>query len=142
MMRRCPHYGLPKWVQVQTFYNGLGASTRTLVNAAVGGSLVEKTTDKAYNLLEEMATNAYQWPSKCLTSKKSFGVHEVDNNFALIAQLTTLTKKLGDKTENSINIPELACELCGSNHHSTNCQVSNPFALSSSEQVSYVGNCN
>lgn len=23
LLRRCPHHGLPKWIQVQTFYNGL-----------------------------------------------------------------------------------------------------------------------
>ena len=34
MLRRCPHHGLPKWLQVQTFYNGLSGNTKTLVDAA------------------------------------------------------------------------------------------------------------
>ncbi|KAJ4717074.1 Retrotransposon gag protein [Melia azedarach] len=100
MMRRCPHHGLPKWLQVQTFYNGLGASTRTLVVAAVGGALMGKSINEAYELLEEMATNAFS------------------------------------------GLQNVVCELCSGNHPSMDCQVGNPCAPSSSEQVSYVGNYN
>ncbi|KAJ4724584.1 DNA-directed DNA polymerase [Melia azedarach] len=142
MMRRCPHHGLPKWLQVQTFYNGLGASTRTLVDAAAGGALMGKSIDEAYDLLEEMAANAFQWPSERLTLKKASGVHEVDNLSALTAQLATLNKQLGVMTAQSIHIPQVVCELCNGNHPSTDCQVGNPFAPSSSEQMSYVGNYN
>ncbi|KAK5785445.1 hypothetical protein PVK06_040032 [Gossypium arboreum] len=28
LLRRCPHHGLPLWLQVQTFHNGLNPSTR------------------------------------------------------------------------------------------------------------------
>ncbi|KAK5836214.1 hypothetical protein PVK06_011975 [Gossypium arboreum] len=28
LLRRCPHHGLPLWLQVQTFYNGVNPSTR------------------------------------------------------------------------------------------------------------------
>lgn len=36
-----------KWLQLQTFYNGLGGSTETLVNAVVRGSLMNKTHEMA-----------------------------------------------------------------------------------------------
>ena len=39
LLRRCPHHDLPTWLQVQTFYNGLGATNRSMVDAAVGGAL-------------------------------------------------------------------------------------------------------
>ena len=64
LLRRCPHHGLPKWMQVQNFYNGLNASTRTLIDAASGGAFMCKSQDDAYNLLEEMAMNNYQWPNE------------------------------------------------------------------------------
>ena len=64
MLRRCPHHGLPKWLQVQTFYNSLSGNTKTLVDAAKEGALIGKTIDETYQLLEEMAANNYQWPSK------------------------------------------------------------------------------
>ncbi|KAJ4712782.1 Bifunctional inhibitor/lipid-transfer protein/seed storage 2S albumin superfamily protein [Melia azedarach] len=90
MMRRCPYHGLPKWLQVQTFYNGLGASTKTLVDAATGGALMSKSIDEAYELLEEMARNAFQWPSKLEINHKTKGTikvngqrlkHYIDNEF-------------------------------------------------------------
>ena len=31
MLRKCPHHGLHKWLQMQTFYNGLGYTTRTMI---------------------------------------------------------------------------------------------------------------
>ena len=37
-----------------------------------------KNLDDAYNLLEEMAANAYQWPSERHNSKKVLGVHVLD----------------------------------------------------------------
>ncbi|KAJ4718833.1 DNA-directed DNA polymerase [Melia azedarach] len=115
---------------------------RTLVDAVAGGALIGKSIDEAYELLEEMAANAFQWPSERLTPKKASGVHEVDNISALTAQLATLNKQLGVMTAQSIHIPQVVCELCSGNHPSTDCQVGNPFAPSSSEQVSYVGNYN
>ena len=33
---------------MQTFYNGLSDSTRTVIDALVRGALMEKTIDKAY----------------------------------------------------------------------------------------------
>ena len=63
MLWRYPHHRLSKWLQVQTFYNGLSENTKTLVDAATGGALMGKTIDEAHQLLEEMATNNYQWPS-------------------------------------------------------------------------------
>lgn len=74
MLRRCPHHRLPKWLQVQTFYNGLGYSTRTLIDVATSGALMRKTYDKAYELLKEIASNAYQWPVERATLKKVFNV--------------------------------------------------------------------
>ena len=48
LLRRCPHHRLTRWMQVHMFYNGLSDSTRTVIDASVGGALMEKTTDKAY----------------------------------------------------------------------------------------------
>lgn len=72
----------------------MGGSTQTLIDAVVMGLLIRKTTDEAYDWLEDMAANAYQWPTECLTSKKALGVHEVDNISVVTTQLTILTKQL------------------------------------------------
>ena len=43
--------------QTQMFYNGLNRQTRTIVNAASGGTLMSKTVEGATFLLEEMVSN-------------------------------------------------------------------------------------
>ena len=40
LLRKCPHHGLLVCLQVQTFYNGLGSNTRTMIDAAAGATLI------------------------------------------------------------------------------------------------------
>ena len=56
----CPHHGLSDWLIVQTFYNELTYSMKTLVDTAMGGGLMGKSAKKAEQLIEEIATNNYQ----------------------------------------------------------------------------------
>jgi len=37
---------------------------RSTIDAAVGGILMNKTEDEAYNLIEEMTLNNYQWSNE------------------------------------------------------------------------------
>ena len=55
LVRRCPHHRLARWMQVHTFYNSLSDSTKTIIDASVGGALIKKTTDQANRILEDMA---------------------------------------------------------------------------------------
>lgn len=48
ILRKCPHYKLPVWLQVHTFYNGLGSNTRIMIEVAVGGTLIGKTPETTY----------------------------------------------------------------------------------------------
>ena len=50
------------WMQVHTFYNGLGDSARTIIDALVGGALMKKTINQTYEILEDTTTNTNQWP--------------------------------------------------------------------------------
>ncbi|KAI5349909.1 hypothetical protein L3X38_002800 [Prunus dulcis] len=80
-------------MQVQTFYNGLNTTSKTLIDAAAGGALIAKTQDEAYELLESMASNSYQWPSEHAMAKKA-RVHDVDAITALTAQISTSLNNL------------------------------------------------
>ncbi|KAK5771026.1 hypothetical protein PVK06_047198 [Gossypium arboreum] len=59
LLQRCPHHGLPLWLQVQTFHNGLNPSTRQIVDTAAGGTINNKTPEDAYEFIEEMSLNNY-----------------------------------------------------------------------------------
>ncbi|XP_075499973.1 uncharacterized protein LOC142538542 [Primulina tabacum] len=60
LLRRCPNHGFEDWVQIELFYNGLNGQTRTIVDAAAGGTIFAKSPAQAYDLLEQMTINSYQ----------------------------------------------------------------------------------
>ena len=59
LLRKYPHHGLPKWLQVQTFYNGLTGFLRSTIDTAACGAFIGKSIDEAYDLLVEIASNNY-----------------------------------------------------------------------------------
>lgn len=54
---KCLYHGLPNWLIIQTFYNGLISSARTTIGAVIGETLKGKAIDEAHDLLEEMVAN-------------------------------------------------------------------------------------
>ncbi|XP_062093371.1 uncharacterized protein LOC133799363 [Humulus lupulus] len=141
-LRKCPHHGIEKWMLVHIFYNGLCGTTRTIIDTASGGAFMSKSANEAYDLLEEMAMNNYQWPSERETIKKVAGVHELDAISMLSAQVATLTKQL---QQNNIHAQapmmqmQIICELCGGPHLFEQCTMRdlNNMPL---EQVQTIGN--
>ena len=128
LLQKCPHHRLTRWMQVHTFYNGLRNATRTMIDASAGGALMKKTTDQAYEILEDAATNTNQWPREKVTPVKAVGGidNEVLNN--LVNHVAQLTKQLNRQqgTTNSIQTnPWELCEFCGGQHNSTECQSGN-----------------
>jgi len=49
---------------VKTLYNGIMHAMRSMIDAAASGTLMSKTEDEAYNLIEEMSLNNYQWSNE------------------------------------------------------------------------------
>ena len=95
-----------------------------------------KTRDDAYALLDEIASNSYQWGSDRITIKKAW-VYEVDILTAIQAQVAALSKKLDTHTVNAVAISSLY-NVCGGPHNNGEC--SNWQAQQ--EQVNFVGNNN
>ena len=81
-------------MQVHTFYNGLSDSTRTVINASAWGTLMKKTTDQAYGILEDMATNSNQWPRERMISRKAVGGVDTEVLSNLVSHVAQLTKQL------------------------------------------------
>jgi len=44
---------------IQAFYNGVTQSMSSTIDAVAGGTLMSKTEDEAYNLIEQMALNNF-----------------------------------------------------------------------------------
>ena len=121
LLRRCPHYRLTRWMQVHTFYNGMRDATRTVIDASTGGALMKKTTDQAYELLEDTATNTNQWPGDRITLIKAVGGADNEVLSNLITHVAQLNKQQG--TVNAVQTsPWELCEFCGGQYNSTECQ--------------------
>nr|GFA98900.1 reverse transcriptase domain-containing protein [Tanacetum cinerariifolium] len=51
---RCPNHNMLLVTQTDTFYNGLTLRHRDTINAAAGGTFMQKTPKKCYDLIENM----------------------------------------------------------------------------------------
>ncbi|XP_071917054.1 uncharacterized protein [Coffea arabica] len=136
LQRRCPHHGLPDWLVVQTFYNGLTYPTKTHVDAAAGGALMGKITREAQQLIEEMATNNYQWANERGKTRRTAGMLEVDTLNMLSAKMDNVVKMLNRHVGSSSNqgVVVACCTTCGGDRDDSMCF--------SSEQVQYLNNYN
>ncbi|XP_073057234.1 uncharacterized protein [Primulina eburnea] len=94
LLRRFPNHGFEDWVQIELFYNGLNGQTRTTVDATAGGTIFAKSPAQAYDLLEQMTINSYQWASERSGVKRTAGVYAVDPITSLTAQVSALTTQI------------------------------------------------
>ena len=102
MLRKCPHHGMPDWMVINTFYNGLGWQSRPIVDAAAGGALWAKNYEEAYDLIETMASNDFQNPTSRMPQTKVAGVLEVDAITQLSAQMAAMSKKIDTLAEGKV----------------------------------------
>ncbi|KAA3462051.1 Retrotransposon gag protein [Gossypium australe] len=54
MIQKCPHHEFPK----------LDVQSRSGLDRAAGGALMNRTYEDAYELIESMAMNSCQWPTE------------------------------------------------------------------------------
>ena len=125
-------------MQVHHFYNGLTRTTRTLLDASVGGALMSKSANEAYQLLEDINLNNCQWLSEIEMPKKLSEVHELDVFKNLAVKVLLLTKKLqSTQLQNAMAnvIQGLACDFYNGPHSNTECKLGNPCGKMSVEQA-------
>ncbi|KAL5562070.1 hypothetical protein UlMin_031817 [Ulmus minor] len=137
LLRKCSHHGLPLWMQVQTFYNGLLSNTQTMVDAASGGAFFNKSPEDSYELLEVMASNNFM-KSERNAQKRTAGVHDIDAFNKLAAQIALLNNNF--KNLNVSSISNVVCDLCAGNHSNMECQFGSQAQENSLEQVNFVAN--
>ena len=105
LLIKCPHHEILHWIQMETFYNELLGHTRTLIDATAGGALMAKSYNEACELLERMANNNYQWPTKrVIAARRVAEVYELDAISTLSAQVATLSKKLDSVNLSTVGV--------------------------------------
>ncbi|KAE8725369.1 hypothetical protein F3Y22_tig00008957pilonHSYRG00158 [Hibiscus syriacus] len=63
LLRKCSNHGFQDWTQVVMFYNGVNAPTRMMLDASANETLLDKSRAEAFDILDKIATNDYQFPS-------------------------------------------------------------------------------
>ncbi|KAG8491362.1 hypothetical protein CXB51_014485 [Gossypium anomalum] len=138
LLRRCPHHGLPLWLQVQMFYNGVNPSTRQMIDATTGGTINNKTPEKAYEFIKEMSLNNYQWQVMRTKPTKIAGVYNVDSVTMLSNQVELLNKKIDGLLGSTQVHPVIQCEASGGRLSNPEYQ---PYGHNmENEQLNYLGN--
>ena len=64
---------------------------------------MSKTEEEAYNLIEEMALNNYQWSSERGQPKWVGGKYDIDDLTLLTANMDAMTQKLDKLNVNAVN---------------------------------------
>ncbi|CAJ2637435.1 unnamed protein product [Trifolium pratense] len=141
MIRLCSYHGLENWLIIHTFYNGLLYNTRMTIDAAAGGALMDKPYNQAYQLIESMTQNHYQWGNERTTVEKhqtKGGMYEVNELDLVKAKLEALTQKMESMTTTpaaTVAATISNCELCGIQGHTiAECQL---LTEVSPDQVNY-----
>ncbi|KAL4369677.1 hypothetical protein GQ457_05G022930 [Hibiscus cannabinus] len=138
LLQKSTNHGFQDWTQVVMFYNGVNAPTRMMLDASANGTLLDKSPKEAFEILDRIANNDYQFPTSRLGSRRrTSGKLEIDANDSVSAQLSAITNLLKNlqKPSDVREAKALSCIHCEGNHHATDCPVMH-------EQASYLGNYN
>ena len=94
MIIMCPNHGQEEWLILQTFYKGLTEQTRSYVDSAAGGGIMNKTLEEAINLIESMASHNFSWSNERAVHEPQGTMHKISNKDAVAAQVEKFTKQL------------------------------------------------
>ncbi|XP_027174288.1 pentatricopeptide repeat-containing protein At2g15630, mitochondrial-like [Coffea eugenioides] len=64
LLHKCPQHQISEQLLIQYFYEGLLFGDRSIIDAASGGALVNKTPQEARELIERMAENSQQFGTR------------------------------------------------------------------------------
>nr|GEW12571.1 reverse transcriptase domain-containing protein [Tanacetum cinerariifolium] len=68
---RCLNHNMLLVTQIDTFYNGLILSHRDTINAAAGGTFIQKTPKECYELIENMTAHYNHWDTSAIQDETS-----------------------------------------------------------------------
>ncbi|XP_027368194.1 uncharacterized protein LOC113874171 [Abrus precatorius] len=150
LLRRFPHHCIPEWMQLEwmqleTFYNGMNPATRTMIDAAAGGSLNTKSLEEAQGIIDMMASSMHQSCSLRQSTRsngyeakllETFLIQNQLQNQLFSEQIAALTQQISNLQAAPTQNNPLVCDFCGGNHVNGACDGNNS---ESQEQFNYMG---
>lgn len=115
LVASCPHHQISDQLLLQYFYEGLLHMDRSMIDAASGGALVEKTPDAARDLISMMAANSQQFGIRGDNNPRKVSEVSHSNLETQLSELTSLVKQvvLGQVRQTRV------CGICAFSDHST-----------------------
>ncbi|RDX73886.1 hypothetical protein CR513_46433, partial [Mucuna pruriens] len=108
----CPHHQISEQLLIQYFYEGLSMMDRSMIDAASGGALMDKTPVAARHLISNMASNTQQFGIRGPNPSRPVNEIGAASNQRLENQLTELTS-LVRQLAVSQHHPAMAIKICG-----------------------------
>ncbi|RDY13312.1 hypothetical protein CR513_01779, partial [Mucuna pruriens] len=102
----CPHHQISEQLLIQYFYEGLPMMDRSMIDAAIGGALMDKTSVATRHLISNMASNTQQ-----------FGIRRA-NQSRMLTELTSLVRQLV-VGQHQPSVVARVCGICTSVEHPT-----------------------
>ncbi|KAK8713309.1 hypothetical protein V6N13_148530 [Hibiscus sabdariffa] len=116
----------------------VNAPTRMMLDASANGTLLDKSPEEAFDILDRIANNDYQFPTARLGARRQTpGKLDLDASDSVSTQLSAITNMLKSlhKPTDVRYAKALSCVHCEGNHHANDC-------LTMHESASYVWNYN
>ncbi|CAN6556588.1 unnamed protein product [Malus baccata var. baccata] len=144
MYTKCPHAGFDSNLQMNIFYDGLNATTKSHVNASAGGSLMSKSAREAFELFDMMASESQQWTEE-QTQKR--GVFEISHNYPNVsAQIAKMENNFNAKFAALMQVSSMPnaqepCIICSETTHDiTQCPNKDSYPELVQDHVNMVNN--
>ncbi|RDX80566.1 hypothetical protein CR513_38875, partial [Mucuna pruriens] len=138
----CPHHQISEQLLIQYFYEGLMMMDRSMIDAASGGALMDKTPTAARHLISNMASNTQQFGTRGTIAPRMVNEIGTMDNPRLENQLTKLTslvRQLAIGQHQPIAAVK-ACGICTSVEHPTDmCPTLQETELDHPESVGAIG---
>jgi hypothetical protein len=116
----CLHHQISEQLLIQYFYEGLLPSDRSMIDAASGGALVDKTPEAARNLIANMAANSQQFGTRIDLPSKHVNEVNISSLEQQIMSLTSLVRQMAVGNMQTVK----ACGICSVVGHPTDmCQT-------------------
>ncbi|KAL4360981.1 hypothetical protein GQ457_04G028740 [Hibiscus cannabinus] len=92
LFQKCPMHGFNDWTQVEIFYEGVNTPTRMMLDVAANGTILDKSTEEAFKILDRLANNNYQFSSyRRELVRRNTEIMTPDQTNAMATQLAELT---------------------------------------------------
>ncbi|RDX78574.1 hypothetical protein CR513_41126, partial [Mucuna pruriens] len=138
----CPHHQTSEQLLIQYFYKELIIMDRSMIDAASGGPLMDKTPIAARNLISNMTSNTQQFDTRGAIASRAVNKVVVVDNQRLenkIIELTSLVRQLAIG-QHYTSPPAKVCGICTSTKHPIDaCPTLQEIKPNSAEVVGLIG---